>query len=179
MQLNRLYNVKLHVFRSSGERTYNSDNENIHRSKFAWYAERSSLTDINPKSYHLRISEDGSFSNESCWNLVCSLLTTRKTYFLKKKYLGNRPSKKSHFIRVWTSNLHFYGYFKNGKMNFFQNSSLGRTPSALLVRLKKILHNRLKNWIISNKHKYAELFPHLWFFFGPANNKWFHPNLNV
>ena len=26
MQLNRLYNVKLHVFKSSGERTYNSDN---------------------------------------------------------------------------------------------------------------------------------------------------------
>ena len=50
MQLNRLYNVKLHVFKSSGERTYsyNSDNENIYHSKFAWYAERSSLADINP-----------------------------------------------------------------------------------------------------------------------------------
>ena len=53
MQLNRLYNVKLHVFKSSGERTYNSDNENICHPKFASDAERSSLADINPKSYHL------------------------------------------------------------------------------------------------------------------------------
>ena len=48
MQLNRLYNVKLHVFKSSGEGTYNSDNENIYHPKFTWYAERSSS-----KSYHL------------------------------------------------------------------------------------------------------------------------------
>ena len=32
---------------------YNSDNENFYHPKFAWYAERSSLADINPKSYHL------------------------------------------------------------------------------------------------------------------------------
>ena len=43
MQLNRLCNVKLHVFKSSAERTYNSDNENIYHPKFAWYAERSSF----------------------------------------------------------------------------------------------------------------------------------------
>ena len=53
MQLNRLYNVRLHVFKSSGERTYNSDNENIYHPKFACYAERSSLKNINQKSYHL------------------------------------------------------------------------------------------------------------------------------
>ena len=40
-------------FKSSVESTYNSDNENIYRPKFAWYAERSSLADINPKSCHL------------------------------------------------------------------------------------------------------------------------------
>ena len=57
MKLNRLYNVKLHVFKSSGELTYNSDNENIYHSKFAWYAERSLLADINPKSYHLMTFE--------------------------------------------------------------------------------------------------------------------------
>ena len=33
MELNRLYNVKLHVFKSSVERTYNSDNENIYHPK--------------------------------------------------------------------------------------------------------------------------------------------------
>ena len=49
MQLNRFYNV----FKSSGEPTYNSDNENFHHSKFAWYAKRSSLVDINPKSHYL------------------------------------------------------------------------------------------------------------------------------
>ena len=87
--------------------------------------------------------------------IVC--LPPGKHISLKKK-LGNRPSKKSLFIRVWPSNLHFYGCFKNGKMNFFQNSLSGRTPSALLIWLKTILHNRLKNWILSNKHKYAELF---------------------
>ena len=53
MQLSRLYNAKLHGFRSSGERTYNSDNENIYHPKFAWYAERSSPVDIILKSYHL------------------------------------------------------------------------------------------------------------------------------
>ena len=45
--------MKLDVFKSSGERTYNSDNEDIYHPKFSWYAERSSLVDINPKSYHL------------------------------------------------------------------------------------------------------------------------------
>ena len=39
----------------------------------------------------------------------------------------------------------FYRIFKNGKMNNFQNSSLGSTPSALFIWLKRILHNRLKN----------------------------------
>ena len=39
--------------KSSRERTYGSDNESIYHPKFAWYAERSSLADINPKSYHL------------------------------------------------------------------------------------------------------------------------------
>ena len=32
---------------------YNSDNEIFHHSKFAWYAKRSSLADINPKSHYL------------------------------------------------------------------------------------------------------------------------------
>ena len=53
MQLNRFYNVKVHVFKSAGEPTYNSDNENFYHRKFAWYAERSSLADINPKSNYL------------------------------------------------------------------------------------------------------------------------------
>ena len=42
-----------------------------------------------------------------------------KKHFLKK-YLGNWPSKKSHFIRIWPSNLHFYRYFKTVKWFFFR-----------------------------------------------------------
>ena len=53
MQLNIFYNMKLHVFKSSGESTYNSDSENFYHPKFDWYTEMSSLADINPKSYHL------------------------------------------------------------------------------------------------------------------------------
>ena len=49
MQMNRFYNI----FKSSGEPTFISDNENFHHSKFAWYAKRSSLADINPKSHYL------------------------------------------------------------------------------------------------------------------------------
>ena len=50
--LNRLYNLKLHVFKSLGERTYNSENEKIYYPRFALYAERSSSADAK-KSYHL------------------------------------------------------------------------------------------------------------------------------
>ena len=49
--------MKLHVFKSSGEQTYNSDNENMYQSKFAWYAERSSWADISRKSNHLMAFE--------------------------------------------------------------------------------------------------------------------------
>ena len=52
-ELIRRYNVTLLVFKSWGERTYNSDNENIYHPKFAWYTEKSSSADINSKSHHL------------------------------------------------------------------------------------------------------------------------------
>ena len=48
--------MKLHVFKSRGERTFNSDNENNYHPKFPLYTERSSLADINSKSYHLIIA---------------------------------------------------------------------------------------------------------------------------
>ena len=119
------------------------------------------------------------FDNESYWNFVYSLLSTRKKHISWKKYLDNRPSKKSHFIRVWPSNLHFYGYFKNGKMNFFQNSSLGRTPSALLIWRKKYCIIDLKIELSAISINISNYLPNLWFFFGPVNNKWFHSNLHV
>ena len=49
---------------------------------------------------------------ETLW-IVC---LPPEEHFSWKKYLGNWPSKKSHFIRVWPSNLHFYGYFKSSKI---------------------------------------------------------------
>ena len=53
LQLSRLHNMKLHVFRSLGKQTYNFENEYIFYPKFAWYAEGSSSVDTSPKSYHL------------------------------------------------------------------------------------------------------------------------------
>ena len=52
-----LYNLKLHVFKLSGEQTNHSENEQIYHSNFIWYVERSSSGDINPISYHLKASE--------------------------------------------------------------------------------------------------------------------------
>ena len=81
MQLNRLYNVKLHVFESSGERTYNSDKENIYHSKLAWYAEMSSLADTSSKSYHLIAFE-----------LVNPLLYTHVSSFEYRMFLKDLKS---------------------------------------------------------------------------------------
>ena len=47
--------MKLHVFKSLGERT--NENESICCPKSALYAERRSSADINPKSYHLTAFE--------------------------------------------------------------------------------------------------------------------------
>ena len=62
-----------------------------------------------------------------------------------KKYLGNRPSKKSHFIRVSPSDLHFYGYFKNGKMNFFSKFIIRQYSFSAIDLAKTIFYDRLKN----------------------------------
>ena len=76
MQLHRFYKVKLHVFKSSGEPMCNSDNKTFYHPKFAWYAERNSLADINPKSYNLKAFEQvnpyiymylPSFEHRSFW----------------------------------------------------------------------------------------------------------------
>ena len=53
LNLNRLQNLKLPVFKFSGERTNHSENEQIYHPNFVWYAETSSSGDINPMSYHL------------------------------------------------------------------------------------------------------------------------------
>ena len=45
--------MRLRGFKSKGERTYDSDKENIYNHKFSLYVERSSSADINLKSYHL------------------------------------------------------------------------------------------------------------------------------
>ena len=53
LKLNRLYNLKLRVFKLLGERTNHSENEKIYHPNFVWYVERSSSGDVNPMSYHL------------------------------------------------------------------------------------------------------------------------------
>ena len=49
LKLNRLYNLKLPVFKFLGELTYHSENDEIYHPNFAWYVERSFSMDIVPK----------------------------------------------------------------------------------------------------------------------------------
>ena len=53
LELNRLYNLKLPVFKFLGERMNRSENGQIHHPSFVWYVATSSSGDINPMSYHL------------------------------------------------------------------------------------------------------------------------------
>ena len=57
LNLNRLYNLKLPVFKFLGERTNHSENEQIYDPNFVWCIETSSSGDINPMSYHLTAFE--------------------------------------------------------------------------------------------------------------------------
>ena len=56
VEMNRLSNLKLPVFRFLGERTNHSENEQIFPN-FVWYGETSSPGGINPISYHLTAFE--------------------------------------------------------------------------------------------------------------------------
>ena len=53
LNLIRLYNLKLPVFKFLAERTNHSENEQIYHPKFVWYAETSSSEDTTPMSHHL------------------------------------------------------------------------------------------------------------------------------
>ena len=57
LKLNRLHNLKLPVFKFSGERTNHSENEQIYHPNFVLYVETSSSGDINPMSCHLTAFE--------------------------------------------------------------------------------------------------------------------------
>ena len=57
VDLNRLYNLKLPVFKFLRERTNHFENQQIYHPNFVWYAETSSLGDINLMSYHLTAFE--------------------------------------------------------------------------------------------------------------------------
>ena len=57
LKLNRLYNLKLSVFKFVGERTNYSENEQIYHPNFVRYVETSSSGDINPMSYRLTAFE--------------------------------------------------------------------------------------------------------------------------
>ena len=121
--------------------------------------------------FHLSLFYDRSFplrmfENPSFWQQKLSAwFAYDQRNIFSEKYLGNRPFKKSHFIRVWPWNLHFYGSFKNCKINFFQNSPLGSTPSSLLTWLKNHDIIYLK---INNKHKCFERFSPFLLFLGPV-----------
>ena len=57
LKLNRLYNLKLPVFKFLGEWTNHSENEQIYHPNFVWYVETSSSGDTNPTSCHLTAFE--------------------------------------------------------------------------------------------------------------------------
>ena len=57
LKLNKLYILKLPVFKFLGERTNHSENEQIYHPNFVWYVETSSSGDINPMSYYLTAFE--------------------------------------------------------------------------------------------------------------------------
>ena len=57
LKLDRLHNLKLPVFKFSGEQTNHSENEQVYHPKFVWFEETSSLGDISPMSYHLTAFE--------------------------------------------------------------------------------------------------------------------------
>ena len=53
LKLNRLYNLKLPVFKFLGELTNHPENKQIYNPNFVWYVEMSSSGDINRMPYHL------------------------------------------------------------------------------------------------------------------------------
>ena len=57
LKLNRLYNLKLAVFKFLGERMNHSENEQIYHPNFVQHVEISSSGDINPTIYHLTAFE--------------------------------------------------------------------------------------------------------------------------
>ena len=59
--------------------------------------------------------------------ILCMVFIPPEEHIFRKTYRGNRPYRRSHFARVSPSNLHFYGFFKNCKMNVLKNSSLYST----------------------------------------------------
>ena len=57
LKLNRLYSLKLFVFKFIGERTNHFGNEQIYHPNFLWSVETSSSGDISPMSCYLRAFE--------------------------------------------------------------------------------------------------------------------------
>ena len=110
---------------------------------------------------------------------LCMVCLPPEEHIFRKNYLGNQPFKNSHFVRVRLSNLYFYGSFKNCKMNFSQNSSLGSTPLELLTWLKNCYIFDLKIELLAINMNITNYSRHFCFFFGPVNNKWFHSNLSI
>ena len=51
---------------------------------------------------------------------LCVVCLPPEEHIFRKKYLGNRPFEKSHFVRVCPSDLNFYRFFKTTKWFFLK-----------------------------------------------------------
>ena len=87
LKLNRLYNLKLPVFKTTGERTNHSENEQIYHPNFVWYVEMSSSEDINLMSYHLTAFE---LTNQ----LLCMNFPSLERQIFQKHLMSTLPSSR-------------------------------------------------------------------------------------
>ena len=61
--------------------------------------------------------EDGSFLTMKAAETLCMVFALPEEHIFRKQYRGNRPFKKSHFIRFSLLNLHFYVSLKTVKIH--------------------------------------------------------------
>ena len=133
LKLNRLYNLKLPVFKFLGQRTNHSENKQIHdHPNFVWYVEMSSSGDMNQMPYHLTAFE---LTNQLLYINFPSLehnifqkdpkSTFLSSVVLRFRNLGNKT------LRNCNLNL-FYQYYISR-----ERGGAGVTANKLIIVIQK------------------------------------------